>query len=51
MAGGEADCVGTGVSTLKDAQGVGDRLAVTWCGPAPADHDPLADIGGREPDL
>jgi hypothetical protein len=46
-----ADREGTGVRLLKDAQDVGDRLAVTWCGPAPADDDPLADIGGREPDL
>jgi hypothetical protein len=45
------DCEGTGVSLLKDAQDIGDRLAVTWCGPAPADHDPLTDIGGCEPDL
>jgi hypothetical protein len=48
---GGADCEGTGVSFLKDAQDIGDRLAAPWCGPAPADHDPLADVGGCEPDL
>jgi hypothetical protein len=42
---------GTGVSLLKNAQDVGDRLAATLCGPAPPDHDPLADIGGGQPDL
>jgi hypothetical protein len=46
-----ADCEGTGVSLLEDAQDVGDRLAVTWCGPTPADHDTLTDIGRCEPDL
>ena len=44
-------CEGTGVSLLKDAQDIGDHLAAISCGPAPPDHDPLADIGGREPDL
>jgi len=42
---------GTGVSLLKDAEDVGDRLPVAWRLPAPADHDPPADIGGCEPDL
>jgi hypothetical protein len=46
-----AHCQGTGVSLLKNAQDVGDHLAATSCGPAPPDHDPLADIGGCEPDL
>ena len=46
-----ADREGTGVSLLKDAQDVGDHLAATLRGPAPADHDPLTDIGGCEPDL
>jgi hypothetical protein len=46
-----ADCEGTGVRLLKDAQHVGHRLAVTRCGPTPADHDPLADVGRCEPDL
>jgi len=46
-----ADCEGTGVRLLKDAQNVGHRLAVTRCGPTPADHDPLADVGRCEPDL
>jgi hypothetical protein len=26
-------------------QHVGDLLAIIWAGPAPADHDPLADVG------
>jgi hypothetical protein len=42
---------GTGVSLLKNAQDVGDQLAATSRRPAPPDHDPLADIGGGEPDL
>jgi len=46
-----AHCERGSVGFLKDAQHIGDGLAVTWCGPAPADHDPLADIGGCEPDL
>jgi hypothetical protein len=46
-----ADCEGTSVSLLKDAQDVGDRLPVAWRRSAPADHDPPADIGGCEPDL
>jgi hypothetical protein len=41
-----AHCEGTGVSFLKNAQDVRDYLAATSCGPAPPDHDPLADIGG-----
>jgi hypothetical protein len=44
-------CEGTSVSLLKDAQNVGNLLAATSCGPAPPDHDPLADISGGEPDL
>src|SRR6185295_10791465 len=36
---------------LQNAQDVGDLFAVTRAGPAPADHDPLADIGGCEADL
>jgi hypothetical protein len=39
-----AHCEGTSVGFLKDAQHIGDGRAVTWCGPAPADHDPMADI-------
>ena len=46
-----ADREGPGVGLLKNAQDVGDLLAVTWSGPVPADHDPLADIAGCEPDL
>jgi len=46
-----ADCEGTGVRLLKNAQHVGHRLAVTRCGPTPADYDPLADVGRCEPDL
>jgi len=46
-----ADCEGIGVSLLKDAQDVGDRLPVACRRPAPANHDPPADIGGCEPDL
>jgi hypothetical protein len=45
------DCEGASVRPLEDAEDVGDHLTVTWNGPAPADHDPLADIGGRKPDL
>jgi hypothetical protein len=36
---------------LENAQDVGDLFAVTWTGPSPADHDPLAHIGGCQPDL
>jgi hypothetical protein len=36
---------------LEDAQDVGDLLAAIGGGAAPADHDPLADIGRCEPDL
>jgi hypothetical protein len=46
-----AHCEGSGVSLLKNAEDVGDHLAATFRGPAPPDHDPLADIGGCEPDL
>lgn len=35
----------------KNAQDVSDLFAVACAGPAPADHDPLADVGGREPDF
>src|SRR6266849_8752854 len=45
-----ADREGPGVSLLENAQHVGHLLAVSrsW---APADHDPLADIGAGQPDL
>jgi hypothetical protein len=46
-----AHCERASIGFLKDAQYIGDGLAVTGCGPAPADHDPLADIGSCEPDL
>jgi hypothetical protein len=36
---------------LEDAQDVGDLLDAIGAGAAPADHDPLADIGRCEPDL
>lgn len=36
---------------LENAQDVSDLFAVIRAGAAPADHDPLADIGRREPDL
>src|SRR4029078_12916435 len=39
---------GSRVVRLENAQDVGDLFAVTRAGPAPADHDPLADIGGGE---
>jgi len=42
---------GSRVILLENAQDVGDLFAVTWAGPPPADHDPLADIGGCEADL
>jgi len=45
-----AHCEGTGVSLLKNAQDVGDHLAAISCGPTPPNHDPLADIGGGDPD-
>ena len=41
-----ADCEGSRVIRLENAQDVGDLFAVTRAGPAPADHDPLAGIGG-----
>src|SRR5258708_23772184 len=43
-----ADREGPGISLLKNAEHVGHLLAVTRSWP-PADHDPLADIGGGEP--
>jgi hypothetical protein len=46
-----AHCEGTGVSLFEDAQDVSDHLAATSHGGAPPDHDPLADVGGGEPDL
>ena len=46
-----ADREGSRVSLLENAQDVGDLFAVTRAGPAPADHDPLADIGGCEADV
>jgi hypothetical protein len=46
-----ADGEGSRVILLENAQHVGDLFAVTRAGPAPADHDPLADIGGCEADL
>src|SRR5580700_561039 len=46
-----ADREGSRVILLENAQHVGDLFAVTRAGPAPADHDPLADIGGCEADL
>jgi hypothetical protein len=39
------------VVLLEDAEHVRDLLAGIWAGPAPADHNPLANIGRREPDL
>jgi hypothetical protein len=45
------DREGRRVILLENAQDVGDLVAVTRAGPAPADHDPLADIGGCEADL
>ena len=45
------DREGSRVMLLENAQDVGDLFAVTRAGPAPADHDPLADIGGCEADL
>ena len=45
-----ADREGSRVILLENAQDVGDLFAVTRAGPAPADHDPLADIGGCEAD-
>src|SRR5712691_7060381 len=45
------DHEGSRVILLENAQDVGDLFAVTRAGPAPADHDPLADIGGCEADL
>ena len=49
--GAEVTANETGASLLKDAQDISDRLVAAWSWPAPADHDRLADIGGREPDL
>ncbi len=48
---GGADGERIGVSLFQDAQDVSDRLPFARSGSTPADHDPLADIGGREPDL
>src|SRR5690348_12335364 len=47
---GAADCEGSVVGLLKDARDVGHLRAAFGAGP-PADHDPLADVGGGEPDL
>jgi hypothetical protein len=46
-----AHCEGLGVSFLEDAEDVGDHVTAISCRPAPPDHDPLADVGGGEPDL
>lgn len=46
-----ADREGMAVMLLENAQHVGDLLAIIWAGPAPADNDPLADVGRGEPDL
>jgi hypothetical protein len=40
-----------GVAGLKRAQDVGDLFAIAWNRSPPADHHPLANIGGGEPDL
>jgi hypothetical protein len=45
------DSEGTGVTVFENAQDVGDLFAAIGAGPAPADHNPLPDIGGCEPDL
>src|SRR5215470_13080333 len=47
---GAADCEGLVVCFLKNAQDVGHLRAAFGAGP-PADHDPLADVGGGEPNL
>ena len=47
---GGADREGTGITLLENAQDVGDLLAAIRAGPAPADNDPLTDIGRCEPD-
>jgi len=39
------------VMLFENAQHVGDLLAAIWAEPAPADHDPLANVGRGEPDL
>ena len=39
-----------GVMLFEDAKDVGDLLAVIWAGSAPADNDPLTDVGPGEPD-
>jgi hypothetical protein len=39
------------VMLLENAHDVSDLLAIIWAGPAPADNDPLTDIGRGEPDL
>jgi hypothetical protein len=51
LPGGGADREGIGVILFENAQDVGDPLAAIRAAPAPADHDPLANIGGGEPDL
>ncbi len=46
LPGGAADREGIGVTLFENAQDVGDLFAAIRAAPAPADHDPLADIGG-----
>ncbi len=46
-----ADREGMAVMLLENAHDVGDLLAIIWAGPAPADNDPLTDVGRSEPDL
>jgi hypothetical protein len=51
LPGRGADREGIGVTVFENAQDAGDLLAAIRAAPAPADHDPLAGIGGGEPDL
>src|SRR5216684_2020001 len=46
-----ADREAMAVMLLENAHDVGDLLAIIWAGPAPADNDPLTDVGRGEPDL
>src|SRR6266568_646590 len=46
-----ADREAMAVMLLENAHDVGDLLAIIWAGPAPADNDPLTNVGRGEPDL
>jgi hypothetical protein len=51
LTSGGADSEGSRVGSYENAQDVGGFFAGTWVGSAPADHNSLAHVGGREPNF